>query len=113
MAVAMTRQQPGHIEILQRLQRADLLFKIPPAVLLGAHQHLLLSVPPEVITAEQQVLVCSKQYCWWNFEEQIRSLEKLQHLDVAWLLPGHGHRHHFATGQWQQAVQQTLAWIQR
>ena len=45
--------------------------------------------------AEQQVLVCSKQYCWWNFEEQIRSLEKLQDLDVAWLLPGHGHRHHF------------------
>ena len=63
--------------------------------------------------AEQQVLVCSKQYCWWNFEEQIRSLEKLQDLDVAWLLPGHGHRHHFAPGQWQQAVQQTLAWIQR
>ena len=63
--------------------------------------------------AEQHVLVCSKQYCWWNFEEQIRSLEKLQDLDVAWLLPGHGHRHHFAPGQWQQAVQQTLAWTQR
>ena len=63
--------------------------------------------------AEQDVLVCSKQYCWWDFDEQIRSLEKLQALDVAWLLPGHGHRHSFAPGQWQQAVQQTLAWIQR
>ena len=63
--------------------------------------------------AQQQVLVCSKQYCWWDFDEQIRSLEKLQALDVAWLLPGHGHRHSFAPGQWQQAVQQTLAWIQR
>ena len=63
--------------------------------------------------AHQKVLVCSKQYCWWDFAEQIRSLEKLQDLDVAWLLPGHGHRHQFAPGQWQQAVQQTLAWIQR
>ena len=53
MAVAMAGQQPGHIEILQLLQRADLLLKIPPAVLLGAHQHLLLGVPPEVIAAEQ------------------------------------------------------------
>ena len=53
MAVAMARKQPSHIEILQLFEGADLLLEIPPAVLLGAHQHLLLGVPPEVITTKQ------------------------------------------------------------
>ena len=82
-------------------------------VVLGEARCVLFSGDHLWWNAEQQVLVCSKQYCWWNFEEQIRSLKKLQDLDVAWLLPGHGHRHRFAPGQWQQAVQQTLVWIQR
>ena len=41
-----------------------------------------------------------------------RSLQRLQPQDVAWLLPGHGHRQHFQPGAWTEAVKQTLTWIQ-
>ena len=62
---------------------------------------------------ERQVVVASERYCWWDFERQIQSVRTLLPLDVAWLLPGHGHRHAFAAGEWQRALEQTLAWVQR
>jgi glyoxylase-like metal-dependent hydrolase (beta-lactamase superfamily II)/ferredoxin len=45
-------------------------------------------------------LVASRQVCWWNWPEQVRSLERLLELDVRWLLPGHGGRRAFAPGEW-------------
>jgi glyoxylase-like metal-dependent hydrolase (beta-lactamase superfamily II) len=62
---------------------------------------------------QQQVVVASQRYCWWNWAEQLRSVERLLELDVAWLLPGHGHRHHFAEGQWRLALEQTLSFSRR
>ena len=62
---------------------------------------------------EQQVVVASARYCWWDFPRQIQSVRALLDLDVAWLLPAHGHRHHFAPGAWRSALQQTLAWVER
>ena len=62
---------------------------------------------------ELQVVVASERYCWWDFEQQIQSVRTLLPLDVAWLLPGHGHRHAFAPGEWRMALEQTLAWVQR
>jgi len=44
-----------------------------------------------------------------GWSAQLRSVERLLDLDVAWLLPGHGHRHQFESGQWRAALQQTLA----
>jgi len=55
------------------------------------------------------VLVASERYCWWDFQEQLHSVERLQDLDVAWLLPGHGHAHRFESGAWRMAIDQTLA----
>ena len=60
---------------------------------------------------ELQVVVASERYCWWDFEQQIQSVRMLLPLDVAWLLPGHGHRNAFAVGEWQRALEQTLAWV--
>jgi len=57
--------------------------------------------------------VASERYCWWDFQEQLRSVERLKELDVAWLLPGHGHAHAFAPGEWRAAVEQTLAFNRR
>jgi glyoxylase-like metal-dependent hydrolase (beta-lactamase superfamily II) len=54
--------------------------------------------------------VASKTYCWWNWSAQLRSVERLLDLDVAWLLPGHGHQHQFTPGQWRVALEQTLAY---
>ena len=81
------------------------------ALLLGDQRSVLFSGDHVWWNREQAVLVCSERYCWWDFSVQIRSLERLQPLDVAWLLPGHGHRHAFAPQAWSEAVHQTLNWI--
>ena len=80
-------------------------------VQLGQSRSVLFSGDHLWWNSEQQVVVASRTYCWWNFPEQIRSVRKLLDLDVAWLLPGHGHRHHFEPGEWRRAIDQTLAWI--
>ena len=35
-------------------------------------------------------LRASRRYCWWNWKEQIKSIEKLIDYDFEWILPGHG-----------------------
>jgi glyoxylase-like metal-dependent hydrolase (beta-lactamase superfamily II) len=54
-------------------------------------------------------VVASRRYCWWNWEEQLRSVEKLLDLDVRWLLPGHGRRKAFGPGEWRGELERTLA----
>ena len=81
-------------------------------LLLGDQRRVLFSGDHVWWNRDQDVLVCSERYCWWDFNVQIRSLQRLQPLDVAWLLPGHGHRQHFQPGAWTEAVTQTLTWIQ-
>lgn len=53
-------------------------------------------------------VVASRRYCWWDWQEQVRSVERLLDLDVRWLLPGHGRWHHFAPGEWRQELEATL-----
>ena len=55
-----------------------------------------------------QQVVASRRYCWWNWPEQVRSVEALLPLDVCWLLPGHGDRRAFAPGAWASALHTTL-----
>jgi glyoxylase-like metal-dependent hydrolase (beta-lactamase superfamily II)/ferredoxin len=55
-----------------------------------------------------QQVVASRRYCWWNWPEQVRSVEALLPLDVRWLLPGHGGRRAFAAGDWAPALRTTL-----
>jgi glyoxylase-like metal-dependent hydrolase (beta-lactamase superfamily II) len=80
---------------------------------LGQQEQVLFSGDHLWWNPEQQVVVASERYCWWNWQEQLRSVERLLGLDVTWLLPGHGHRHVFARGQWRRALEQTLAWAGR
>ena len=61
---------------------------------------------------ERSVVVASRHYCWWDWSQQLRSVRTLLPLDVAWLLPGHGHSHGFEPGAWRLALEQTLAWAQ-
>ena len=56
-----------------------------------------------------QQVVASRQYCWWSWPEQVRSVEALLPLDVRWLLPGHGDRRAFPPGGWALALRATLA----
>ncbi|MCT0225359.1 MBL fold metallo-hydrolase [Synechococcus sp. CS-1328] len=54
-------------------------------------------------------IVASQRYCWWNWPEQLRSVERLLDLDVRWLLPGHGRSHTFTPGEWRRELEATLA----
>ena len=54
-------------------------------------------------------VVASQRYCWWNWPEQLRSVERLLDLDVRWLLPGHGRWHNFTPGEWRRELEATLA----
>ena len=40
----------------------------------------------------QQRLDASKEYCWYSWTEQARSMAKLRDFTFAWVLPGHGQR---------------------
>lgn len=40
-------------------------------------------------------LRATRNYCWWNWDEQVKSMERLQKYNFSWILPGHGHRIHF------------------
>jgi glyoxylase-like metal-dependent hydrolase (beta-lactamase superfamily II)/ferredoxin len=77
---------------------------------LGKREQVLFSGDHLWWNPEHQVVVASERYCWWNWSEQLRSVERLVDLDVAWLLPGHGHRYVFQPGEWRLALEHTLDW---
>lgn len=52
----------------------------------------------------QQRLSAWKDYCWYSWEEQKRSLAKLQAYSFAWILPGHGQRIALSPDEMQQAL---------
>ncbi|ASS74600.1 MBL fold metallo-hydrolase [Tumebacillus algifaecis] len=41
---------------------------------------------------DTNALNAHRNYCWYSFEEQMRSMEKLAQENFTWLLPGHGRR---------------------
>jgi len=53
-------------------------------------------------------LVTSKHDCWWNWERLLQSVQRLLALDVADLLPGHGHSHHLQHGERRLALEPIL-----
>lgn len=57
---------------------------------------------------EPEGLVASRRYCWWDWQQQLRSVQRLRSLDVRWLLPGHGGRRAFGPGEWRSAVDALL-----
>nr|WP_255441442.1 MULTISPECIES: MBL fold metallo-hydrolase [unclassified Synechococcus] len=54
-------------------------------------------------------VMASRRVCWWNWDEQLRSVERLLEFDVRWLLPGHGRWHALAAGEWRRELEQMLA----
>ncbi|MFY8149512.1 MAG: MBL fold metallo-hydrolase [Prochlorococcaceae cyanobacterium] len=76
---------------------------------LGRERQVLFSGDHLWWSPQLEQVVASQRYCWWNWNEQLRSVERLLDLDVAWLLPGHGHQRAFAPGEWRRALAHTLA----
>ena len=54
-------------------------------------------------------LGASRDYCWWNWQEQIRSLARLRSLSFDWVLPGHGDRIHWSVEKMQDELAALIA----
>ncbi|MCU1277187.1 MAG: fold metallo-hydrolase [bacterium] len=51
-----------------------------------------------------------RDVCWYSWQEQRRSLEKLRAYRFQWVLPGHGRRHRAASAEaMRRAIAETLA----
>jgi glyoxylase-like metal-dependent hydrolase (beta-lactamase superfamily II)/ferredoxin len=62
--------------------------------------------------AEAGVLTAFRDYCWYSWPEQIRSMEKLVGLRFTWVLPGHGHRYQAPSpAAMQEQLRACLAWM--
>ena len=80
---------------------------------LGDQEQILFSGDHLWWNPDKAVIVASKDYCWWDWKEQLKSVERLLDLEVSWLLPGHGYAHQFMPGQWKGALEQTLSHAER
>jgi glyoxylase-like metal-dependent hydrolase (beta-lactamase superfamily II)/ferredoxin len=54
-------------------------------------------------------LGASRDYCWWSWPEQVRSLARLRALNFSWILPGHGERYTCSADEMQKHLDQLLA----
>jgi glyoxylase-like metal-dependent hydrolase (beta-lactamase superfamily II)/ferredoxin len=56
-------------------------------------------------------LYAFRRYCWYSWEEQIRSMQKLTAYQFEWVLPGHGRRYHANLPTMHQQLEQCIAWM--
>jgi glyoxylase-like metal-dependent hydrolase (beta-lactamase superfamily II)/ferredoxin len=57
---------------------------------------------------ETHSLDASREYNWWSWEEQVRSLARLLSLEFEWVLPGHGERVQLSRETMQQKLQKLV-----
>lgn len=63
-------------------------------------------------SAHQQHLIAFRDFCWYSWAEQIKSMQKLADYDFEWILPGHGRRYHSDRATVHQALLQCIDWMQ-
>ncbi len=51
--------------------------------------------------------------CWYDWSEQIRSMERLARERFEWILPGHGWRCHFAKAEMALQMQRCIEWMKK
>lgn len=57
---------------------------------------------------ERQALSASRTYCWYSWEKQKESMERLLPYQFEWVLPGHGRRHHASATEMHQLLEQCV-----
>jgi glyoxylase-like metal-dependent hydrolase (beta-lactamase superfamily II) len=62
-------------------------------------------------SAQQEHLVGFREVCWYSWDEQKRSTQKLSHYDFEWVLPGHGRRYHAKAETMRRSMQDCLTWM--
>ena len=57
-------------------------------------------------------LIAFSKFCWYSWEDQIKSMQNLANYDFEWVLPGHGRRYHADKETMQQQMQQCISYMQ-
>jgi glyoxylase-like metal-dependent hydrolase (beta-lactamase superfamily II)/ferredoxin len=66
--------------------------------------HLAWSPNRETLTAFRSV-------CWYSWEAQTRSMERLLNYDFEWVLPGHGRIHHDSRENMRAHLERCIEWM--
>ena len=57
-------------------------------------------------------LTAFRDACWYSWEEQARSLARLEAHSFEWVLPGHGHRAKGEPAEWRRQLRDLAAWME-
>ena len=60
---------------------------------------------------ERQTLTAFRSVCWYSWDEQIRSMEKLLDYNFEWVLPGHGRIHHDTPAKMRTHLERCIIWM--
>ena len=60
---------------------------------------------------ERETLTAFRSVCWYSWDEQIRSMEKLLDYDFEWVLPGHGRIHHDSAANMRVHLERCIGWM--
>ena len=52
-----------------------------------------------------------RDFCWYSWAEQIKSMQKLATYDFEWVLPGHGRRYHADVISMRSQMKQCIDWM--
>ena len=92
MAIPVPGHTRGHMVLLYRNQY------------LFTGDHLAWSPNRDMLTAFRSV-------CWYSWEAQTRSMEKLLDYDFEWVLPGHGRIHYDSRENMRVHVERCIEWM--
>jgi glyoxylase-like metal-dependent hydrolase (beta-lactamase superfamily II)/ferredoxin len=56
-------------------------------------------------------LIAFRSACWYSWDEQTRSMQKLLNYDFEWVLPGHGRIHHDRPAHMRNALRDCIEWM--
>src|SRR5262252_3154093 len=59
----------------------------------------------------RQSLIAFRSACWYSWDEQTRSMQKLLNYDFEWVLPGHGRIHHDHPASMRKALRDCIEWM--
>ncbi len=61
----------------------------------------------------RNTLIAFHDACWYSWEEQIRSMEKLLPYRFEWVVPGHGRIHHDSAERMHAELERCVAWMKQ
>jgi glyoxylase-like metal-dependent hydrolase (beta-lactamase superfamily II)/ferredoxin len=77
-------------------------------------EHYLFTGDHLAWSPERRGLYAFRDACWYSWEDQIRSMERLLDHRFEWVLPGHGWRYHApSAGAMRNEVERCVAWMRR